>query len=161
VPYRPGVGGGIIGAIFFGKSAMKPRHHLYLDDELSAQLNALASVPGTSKSAIVSDALRQYLKQRATSGADDAVRARLDRLSKQQDRMQNDLAVVIETLVVFANSYFLRTAHLPEPDAAARAKARETMSSFIAAVGRGLSVGGPSPIAQAIAEAKRIDGGTG
>ncbi|MFY8093811.1 MAG: IS66 family transposase [Niveispirillum sp.] len=39
---------------------MKPRHHLYLDDELSAQLEALAAKPGTTKSAIVSDALRQW-----------------------------------------------------------------------------------------------------
>ena len=159
MPYRPGDGGGIMGAIFFGKSAMKPRHHLYLDDELSAQLDALASVPGSTKSAIVSDALRQYLRHRATSGADDAVRTRLDRLSSQQDRMQNDLAVVIETLVVFANRYFQLTAHLPEPDAAAKAKAREKMSSFIAAVGRSLSNGGPSQIAQAIAEAKSVENG--
>lgn len=134
---------------------MKPRHHLYLDDELSAQLDALASVPGTTKSAIVSDALRQYLKHRATSGADDAVRARLDRLSVQLDRTDNDLAVVIETLVLQTHRHFQMTAHLPEPDEAAKAKAREKMSAFIASVGRGLSVGGPSPIAQAIADAKQ------
>lgn len=136
---------------------MKPRHHLYLDDELSAQLDALASVPGTTKSAIVSDALRQYLKHRATSGADDAVRARLDKLSVLQERTQNDIAVVIETLVVFVHRYYQMTAHLPEPDNAALAKARENIRSFITAVGRGLGADGPSNIAQAIAKAARGD----
>jgi predicted transcriptional regulator len=136
---------------------MKPRHHLYLDDELSAQLDALASVPGTTKSAIVSDALRQYLKHRATSGADDALRSRLDRLSAQQDKTRQDLAVVIETLVHFAHRYYQMTAHLPEPDNAATAKAREKMMLFISAVGRGLSVEAPSQIARAIEDAKRTN----
>lgn len=140
---------------------MKPRHHLYLDDELSAQLDVLASVPGTTKSAIVSDALRQYLKHRATSGADDAIRSRLDRLSAQQEKIRHDLAIVIETLVTFTHRYYQMTAHLPEPDTVAAAKAREKMMSFISTVGRGLAADGPSPIAQAIAEAKQIEkGGT-
>lgn len=136
---------------------MKPRHHLYLDDELSAQLDALASTPGTTKSAIVSDALRQYLKHRATSGADDAIRIRLDRLSAQQEKTRQDLAVVIETLILFTHRYHQMTAHLPDPDAAATAKAREKMMLFISAVGRGLAADGPSPIAQAIEDARRAE----
>ena len=45
----------------FEAIAMKPRHHLYLDDELTDRLDALAAKPGSSKSAIVADALRAYL----------------------------------------------------------------------------------------------------
>jgi len=40
---------------------MKPRFNLYFDEELAGQLDALAAKPGASKSAIVADALRQFL----------------------------------------------------------------------------------------------------
>ena len=73
---------------------MKPRHHLYLDEELSARLDLLASRPGTSKSAIISDALREYLNRRATREVDDLLKHRLDRISKQLGRIERDGCVL-------------------------------------------------------------------
>jgi hypothetical protein len=35
---------------------MKPRHHLYLDDALTEELERLARKPGSSKSGIINDA---------------------------------------------------------------------------------------------------------
>eukprot|EP01042_Synura_sphagnicola_P017782 gene17782-22491_t len=101
---------------------MKPRHHLYLDNDLSAQLDSLSAQPGSSKSAIVADALRQYLKYRGGRDQDDALKARLDRLSRHHERMERDLAIVIETLTGFVGTYLAATSHMPEPDQAARAK---------------------------------------
>ena len=69
---------------------MKPRHHLYLDEELTARLDMLASTPGTSKSAIISDALREYLNRRATREVDDLLKHRLDRISNQLGRIERD-----------------------------------------------------------------------
>jgi predicted transcriptional regulator len=39
---------------------MKRRHNIYLDDQLSDRLDTLAAKPGSSKSAITADALRDY-----------------------------------------------------------------------------------------------------
>ena len=50
---------------------MKPRHHLHLDEELIRKLGRLASKPGTSKSAIVADALKPISADAAREELDD------------------------------------------------------------------------------------------
>ena len=120
---------------------MKPRHHLYLDEELSARLDLLASRPGTSKSAIISDALREYLNRRATREVDDLLKHRLDRISKQLGRIERDGCVLLETLSLFVRYQLTVTAPLPEPDKAGQAVGRERFRRVVDQVGRQLATG--------------------
>lgn len=120
---------------------MKPRHHLYLDEELSARLDMLASRPGTSKSAIISDALRAYLNRHATREVDDLLKHRLDRISKQLGRIERDASVLLETLSLFIRYQLTVTAPLPEADKAAQAVGRERFRRFVDQVGRQLAAG--------------------
>lgn len=120
---------------------MKPRHHLYLDEELSARLDLLASRPGTSKSASISDALREYLNRRATREVDDLLKHRLDRISKQLGRIERDGCVLLETLSLFVRYQLTVTAPLPEPDKAGQAVGRERFRRFVDQVGRQLATG--------------------
>ena len=53
---------------------MKPRHHLYLDDELTQRLEQLAARPGASKSAIVADALKAWFTRGAAIEIDPVIR---------------------------------------------------------------------------------------
>ena len=116
---------------------MKPRHHLYLDDELTERLEALAAKPGTSKSAIVADALRAYLARRGAKELDDMLKVRLDKLSGQLGRLERDLQIVMESLGLFIRYQFMVIAPLPEADqAAARALAQDRFQAFIDQVGR-------------------------
>jgi len=115
---------------------MKPRHHLYLDDDLTAQLEVLAAKPGSSKSAIVADALRQYLARRGARDIDEALKIRLDRQSRQMDRLERDGQVLLESLALFIRYQITVTAPLPEPDKAARAVGQERFQKFIDQVGR-------------------------
>lgn len=115
---------------------MKPRHHLYLDDDLTAQLEVLAAKPGSSKSAIVADALRQYLARRGARDIDEALKIRLDRQSRQMDRLERDGQVLLESLARFIRYQITVTAPLPEPDKAARAVGQERFQKFIDQVGR-------------------------
>ena len=115
---------------------MKPRHHLYLDDALTAQLEALAAKPGSSKSAIVADALRQYLARRGAHDIDEALKIRLDRQSRQMDRLERDGQVLLESLALFIRYQLTVTAPLPEPDKAARAVGQDRFQKFIDQVGR-------------------------
>jgi len=115
---------------------MKPRHHLYLDDELTAQLDALASKPGTTKSAIVADALRQYLTRRGAQAIDEALRIRLDRQARQLERIERDIQVLLESLALYVRYQLTVTAPLPEPDRAAHAVGKERFQKFIDQVGR-------------------------
>lgn len=115
---------------------MKPRHHLYLDDELTAQLDTLASKPGTTKSAIVADALRQYLSRRGAQAIDEALRIRLDRQARQLERIERDIQVLLESLALYVRYQLTVTAPLPEPDRAAHAIGKERFQKFIDQVGR-------------------------
>ena len=118
---------------------MKPRHHLYLDEELTARLDMLASTPGTSKSAIISDALREYLNRRATREVDDLLKHRLDRISNQLGRIERDATVLLEILSLFVRYQLTVTAPLPEADKAAQAIGRERFRRFVDQVGRQLA----------------------
>ena len=121
---------------------MKPRHHLYLDDALTAQLEALALKPGSSKSAIVADALRGYLARRGAKELDDLLKVRLDRITSQMGRMERDLQILLETLALFIRYEFTVTPPLPEVDqAAARAVAQDRYQAFIEQVGRRIAGG--------------------
>jgi predicted transcriptional regulator len=121
---------------------MKPRHHLYLDDELSEKLDALAAKPGSSKSAIVADALRAYLARRAFKELDDMLKVRLDRLTAQQGRIERDVQILLETLALFIRYEFTVTPQLPEAEqAAARAVAQDRYVAFIEQVGRRIAAG--------------------
>ena len=121
---------------------MKPRHHVYLDEELTERLDALASKPGSSKSAIVADALKSYLGRRAARELDDLLKVRLDRFGNQLARIERDQQVVMESLALFIRYQFMVTAPVPEADLpAARAAAQERFQAFIDQVGRRLAAG--------------------
>lgn len=115
---------------------MKPRHHLYFDEALTAELEALAAKPGTSKSAIVADALRDYLRRRATRELDDMLKVRLDRMGAELGRLRRDLDVQLESFALFVLWQLTIQAPLPEGDAAARAVGRERFEAFVTEVGR-------------------------
>ena len=120
---------------------MKPRHHLYLDDALTEQLDRLGGKPGTSKSAIVADALRAYLDRRAASELDALFQVRLDRMSRQLGRVERDQKILLESLALFVRYQLTVTAPLPEADKAAQAIGRERFQRFVDQVGRQLASG--------------------
>ncbi len=88
---------------------MKPRHHLYFDEDLTAELEALATKPGTSKSAIVADALRAYLKRRGAREIDDLLKVRLDRISNDLARTRRDIDVLLESFALFGAGWLIWT----------------------------------------------------
>lgn len=109
---------------------MKPRHHLYLDDELTIELEALASKPGASKSSIVADALRSYFRHRAGNAEAKALSQRLDRIAQKQDSHARDIEVVLEAIAQFAN-----------PDEASLKRGKNRFEYYTKHVGKVLAVG--------------------
>lgn len=120
---------------------MKPRHHLYFDEGLTAELEALAARPGTSKSAIVADALRAYLKRRGAREIDDLLKVRLDRISTETAKLRRDVDVLLESFALFVRWQLTVQAPLPEADVAARAVGRERFEAFVTQVGRQIGGG--------------------
>jgi predicted transcriptional regulator len=125
---------------------MKPRHHLYLDDALTEELDRLARKPGSSKSGIVADALRAYFVRGAASEVDAVLKVRLDRFARALARFERNQEVLLETLALYVRWHLTVTAPLPESEqAAARAAGEARFHSFVEqlsrriASGRGLS----------------------
>lgn len=128
---------------------MKPRHHLYLDDTLTERLEELAAKPGASKSGIVAAALKSFLDRRAETELDHQFRIRLDRISRQLDRIERDGHVLLESLALYVRFQLTVTAPLPEGDRAAQAIGRDRFQNFVDQVARQLvsgkrSLGKPS-----------------
>lgn len=123
---------------------MRPRrirHQLFLPEDLSERLEALAAGPGASKSAILADALTAWLTRRAASELEDRFAQRLDRLSHALGRVERDGHVLLETLALFVRYELTINAPLPEGDQAARAVGRDRFNAFVARVGSALASG--------------------
>ena len=123
------------------KAKIKCRHQLYLAEDISAKLEALAAKPGASKSAILADAVQAWLTRRGTQELDDRFAHRLGRISLQLGRIERDQQVLLESLALFVRYYLTTNAPLPEPDQAARAVGRDRFQSFIDQVGRQIAGG--------------------
>ena len=119
----------------------KPRHHIYLDEALSAELDALAAKPGATKSAIVADALRAFLARRGARELDDMLRIRLDRISRQLARIERDGHVGLESLGLFIHYQLAISPPLSEADIAARAVGLDRFRAFVTQVARRLGGG--------------------
>lgn len=130
---------------------MKPRHNLYLDEDVGQQLDALTVKVGSSKSSIVNDAVRAYLARRGSNELDDAFKARLDRVSEQLRRLDRDQGVLIESFALFVRYQLGITPPLPASDqAAAQALGRDRFQQFIEQVGRRMA--GDKRIAQEVSD---------
>lgn len=120
---------------------VKCRHQLYLAEDISAKLQALAAKPGASKSAILADAVQAWLTRRGAQELDDRFGLRLDRFAAQLNRVERDQLVLLESLALFVRYQLTINAPLPEPDQAARAVGRDRFQSFIDQVGRQIAGG--------------------
>jgi len=120
---------------------MKRRHEFYLDEDHSARLSTIAEKPGSSRTAIMTDALRAYLDRGAASEIDERFMTRLDKLSIQLGRIERDQQIVAETVALLTRFQFLVTPPLPESDRVARALAQEHSKDFVEQVSRRISNG--------------------
>ena len=82
------------------------RLNLFIQPEHAKRLDELAAKKGVSKSSIVAAALASWLSPDAGDQREAAIAKRLDRLSRQTERMERDQNIQIETLALFIR-YFL------------------------------------------------------
>jgi len=119
----------------------KVRHQLFLPRPLSDRLEALAARPGASKSAILADAVAAWLDKRGMSELDDRFGLRLDRMSKALGRIERDGEVILETLALFIRFELAIQTPLAENDHAGRALGAKRFEAFVTQVGRQVSSG--------------------
>lgn len=120
----------------------RTRLNIFIEPEHAKRLDQLAAHKGVSKSAVIAAALASFLSPDAADQREAAMGKRLDRLSRQFDRLERDQGILIETVALYIR-YFL-TVSLPVPDGqqdAARAQGRARYAQFIEQLARHIQRG--------------------
>lgn len=120
----------------------RARLNIFIEPAHAKRLDQLAVHKGVSKSAIVAAALSSFLSPDGGDQREAAMAKRLDRLSRQFDRLERDQNILIETVALYVR-YFL-TVSIPVPEGhqeAARAQGRARFAQFIEQLARHLQRG--------------------
>lgn len=121
---------------------MRNRMNVYFPPELLKQISDLADRKNLSRSAIVEAAVVSFLSPDGEDRREAAFARRLDRLSRQVQRLERDVGLTAETLALFVRFWLTITPPLPnEAQAAAQIKGRERFEGFVETLGRRLQKG--------------------
>jgi hypothetical protein len=117
----------------------KERLNIYLEPATSRALSERATQKRLSKSIIVEAAVASLLSPDSSDQQEAALARRLDRLSRQLDRLERDQTITLEAIGLFIRAWLTATPPLAEAaQPAANAKGKERYASFIQTVGRRL-----------------------
>src|SRR5208337_5495937 len=121
---------------------MRDRMNVYFPPALLKQVAELADRKGLSRSAIVEAAVASFLSPDGADRREAAFARRLDRLSRQVQRLERNVGVATETLALFVRFWLSTTPPLPsDAQAAAQLKGRDRYVAFVDALGRRLAKG--------------------
>lgn len=138
----------------------KTRMNVYFDPDLLKKVEALALRRNVSKSAIVEAAVASFLSADASERLEAVFARRMDRIGRQIDGMDEDLAIVGETLSLFIRFWLTVTPPLPDSaQASARAKGSERFEGFLQTLGRRLATGDRvlGDLARDVRNSQRLD----
>jgi hypothetical protein len=115
---------------------------IFLELSLLEQLEKVATRQKLTKSVVIESAVASFLSPDSADRLEAAFARRLDRLSRQSERVERNLAIAAETLALFVRFWLTTTPPSPAgADAAAQAKGRERYQAFLHAIGRRVAKG--------------------
>jgi predicted transcriptional regulator len=121
---------------------MRTKHTFRLPTDLAGKLADYAMRKRVPQALIVETALASFLSPDGSDRLEGALGRRLDRLTRQVERIERHVTISNEALALFVR--FWLTATPPLPDAAqpaAQAKGRERYEGYVEALGRRLAKG--------------------
>jgi hypothetical protein len=120
----------------------RKRLNIFLDPDHAERLAELAVMKGLSKSSIIAAALASFLSPDSADRREAAIAKRLDRLTRQFDKLERDQNILIETVALYVRYYLAVTLGAPEAhDGAARALGRARFEQFVQQLARHLQRG--------------------
>lgn len=115
----------------------RTRHTFRLRPELADQLTAFAARKRVSQAAVVEAALVAFLSPEGPERLEAAFARRLDRMTKQLDKLGYHVEVGNETLALFVLTWLTSNPALPPDELpAAQAQAKKRFSAFVSALAR-------------------------
>lgn len=120
----------------------KSRMNVYFEPGLLKKVEALALRRNVSKSAVIEAAVASFLSADASERLEAVFARRMDKLGRQVDSLDEDLAILGETLSLFIRFWLTVTPPLPDSaQTSARAKGAERFDGFLQSLGRRLATG--------------------
>lgn len=120
----------------------KTRMNVYFEPDLLKKVEALALRRNVSKSAVIEAAVASFLSADASERLEAVFARRMDKLGRQVEGLDQDLAILGETLSLFIRFWLTVTPPLPDSaQASARAKGAERFDGFLQSLGRRLATG--------------------
>lgn|SRR3990167_8026099 len=124
------------------KSGNRIKHTFRLPPDISRQLAEFAIRKRATQASIVESAIASFLSPDGSERLEAAVSRRLDRLTKQNERMEFQVEVTNEALALFVRFWLTANPPLPEAAmAAAQAQGKERFDGFVEALARKLETG--------------------
>lgn len=121
---------------------MRTKHTFRLPPELAGRLADYAERKRVPQALVVETALASYLSPDNSERMEAALGRRLDRITRQIERLERHLTISNEALALFVRFWLTATPPVPDAtNAAAQAKGRERYEGFIEALGRRLANG--------------------
>jgi hypothetical protein len=121
---------------------MRTKHTFRLPPDLAGQLTDYASRKRVPQALVVETALSSYLSPDSSERMEAALGRRLDRLTRQLERLERHVTISNEALALFVRFWLTITPPLPDTaQPAAQAKGRERYEGFVEALGRRLAKG--------------------
>jgi hypothetical protein len=120
----------------------KTRMNVYFEPDLLKKVEALALRRNVSKSAVIEAAVASFLSADASERLEAVFARRMDKLGRQVEGLDEDLAILGETLSLFIRFWLTVTPPLPDSaQASARAKGAERFDGFLQSLGRRIATG--------------------
>ena len=121
---------------------MRIKHTFRLPPALSSQLADYAGRKRISQALVVEAALASFLSPDASERMEAAISRRLDRHSRQLERLEHHVKISNEAIALFVRFWLTTTPSLPDAArAAAQASGNERHRSFIDTLGRRIEKG--------------------
>lgn len=121
---------------------MRTKHTFRLSPDLAGKLVDYAARKRVPQALVVEAALASHLSPDGADRLEAALARRLDRITRQLDRMERHVIISNEALAVFVRFWLTSTPPLPDAAlAAARTKGKERYEGFVEALGRRLARG--------------------
>jgi predicted transcriptional regulator len=121
---------------------MRTRHTFRLPPDLAGKLADYASRKRVPQALVVETALTSYLSPDGSERMEAAIGRRLDRLTRQVERLERHVTITNEALALFVRFWLTATPPLHDTSqAAAQAKGRERYEGYVEALGRRLAKG--------------------
>jgi predicted transcriptional regulator len=121
---------------------MRTKHTFRLPPDLAGKLADYAARKAVPQALVVEAALVSHLSPDGADRLEAALARRLDRMSRQIERVERHVTISNEAIAVFVRFWLTSTPPLPDTElSAAQSKGRERYQGFVEALGRRLARG--------------------